>query len=121
MQHEIFRIQIMARSKFSIYRNTAEPVSKFFRLQKIRPTLVTGTPQSDDEGGPAQRIDVFKMIDQSRHRSVETLRGYVRDPKCPRTLGQQAPIGADGAQEWGADDAAAVELPDRRIGRKVQQ
>ena len=38
-----------------------------------------GTPQSDNEGGQAQRIDLFKMIDQSRHRSVETLRGYVRD------------------------------------------
>jgi hypothetical protein len=38
-----------------------------------------GTPQLDDEGGQAQRIDPFKMIDQSRHRSVETLRGYVRD------------------------------------------
>jgi hypothetical protein len=26
-----------------------------------------------------RRASIFKMIDQSRHRSVETLRGYVRD------------------------------------------
>ena len=38
-----------------------------------------GAPQSDDEGGQARRIDLFKMMDQSRYRSVEILRGYVRD------------------------------------------
>ncbi len=36
-----------------------------------------------DMGGPADPITInrpiFKMMDVSRHRSVDTLRGYVRD------------------------------------------
>jgi hypothetical protein len=29
-------------------------------------------------------LSIFKMMDVSRHRSVETLRGYVRDPELFR-------------------------------------
>jgi hypothetical protein len=42
----------------------------------------TGAPWKERTSAPSaakRGASIFKMMDQSRHRSVETLRGYVRD------------------------------------------
>jgi hypothetical protein len=41
---------------------------------------------------PARGPSIFKMMDQSRHRSVETLRGYVRDAEIFKARGRRPAV-----------------------------
>lgn len=42
-------------------------------------SLATPSLRLPDQRGADRNASIFKMADQSRHRSMDTLRGYIRD------------------------------------------
>ena len=62
-------------------QSVADIVKTYAERVGLDPTLFAGhSMRSGFLTSAAKRgASIFKMMDQSRHRSVETLRGYVRD------------------------------------------
>jgi integrase len=67
-------------------QSVADIVKTYAERVGLDPTLFAGhSMRSGFLTSAAKRgASIFKMMDQSRHRSVETLRGYVRDAEIFR-------------------------------------